>query len=208
MARTGHERQTELIRQVERLVDRVEQLVERAETPDRIAYSLEEAAEALGVSERLLRRLIKAGDFPAARLGGRLVVPVEEVRQYMAMRTSNSVWTPAAVVQEIRKLAGALGEPLSSVDVPGRLVNAARRAFGTWEAACHAAGVTASTELRGRQPEDVVAKRLEELRADPELRRRLWLLVEGYLRYGEWPDRGSGSPFARLEEVVTDGDHP
>lgn len=40
----------------------------------RLTYTVAEAADALGVSDWLLRRLIDRGEFPALRLGGRIVV--------------------------------------------------------------------------------------------------------------------------------------
>lgn len=41
----------------------------------RLTYTVAEAATELGVSEWLLRRLIKRGEFPSIQLGGRTVVP-------------------------------------------------------------------------------------------------------------------------------------
>ncbi|MDI3298361.1 MAG: hypothetical protein QJR08_04235 [Bacillota bacterium] len=49
------------------------------------------------------------------------------------------------------------------------------------------------------QPPEVVEARLAELRANPERRRRLWLMIDGYRRYRAWPIRhGPENPFARL----------
>lgn len=41
----------------------------------RLTYTVAEAAEALGIGESLLRRLIDRGEFPALPLGGRIVIP-------------------------------------------------------------------------------------------------------------------------------------
>lgn len=51
---------------------------------DRLVYTLDEAAEALGVSVQTIRRLIKAGRFPHARVGGKLRVPVDALKTFLA----------------------------------------------------------------------------------------------------------------------------
>ena len=51
---------------------------------DRIGLTVEEAAAALGVSERHLRSLLP--EIPHARLGGRVVVPVDDLRRWLSER--------------------------------------------------------------------------------------------------------------------------
>lgn len=41
----------------------------------RLTFTVAEAAEALGITERHYRRLIERGEVPHLRLGGRVVVP-------------------------------------------------------------------------------------------------------------------------------------
>jgi excisionase family DNA binding protein len=48
---------------------------------DRVAWSVAEAARALGVSERMLSRLIREGVVPASRLGRRVLLDPAAVRQ-------------------------------------------------------------------------------------------------------------------------------
>ena len=43
---------------------------------DRIALTVAEAAERLGVHERTMYRWVKSGEVPSRRVGGRVLVPV------------------------------------------------------------------------------------------------------------------------------------
>ena len=52
----------------------------------RLALRREEAAEALGVSDRTLYEWTKAGDVPHVRRGGVLLYPVDQLRQWLAER--------------------------------------------------------------------------------------------------------------------------
>lgn len=54
----------------------------------RLTYSVREAADALGVSEWLLRRLIDRGEFPAIHLGGRVVIPKIAVQSMLEQAAS------------------------------------------------------------------------------------------------------------------------
>ena len=51
--------------------------------PLRLALSGEEAAAALGVSERTLRDLRKRSEIPTVRLGHRVVYPVDGLRRWL-----------------------------------------------------------------------------------------------------------------------------
>ncbi len=52
---------------------------------ERLALSVPETATALGVSERHLRDLLP--EIPHTRLGGRVVIPVEQMRKWLADQT-------------------------------------------------------------------------------------------------------------------------
>lgn len=53
-------------------------------TPERIAWSVTEAAEALGVHPASVRRLIAAGQLGSLRVGRRVLVPDAELRRLVA----------------------------------------------------------------------------------------------------------------------------
>lgn len=60
---------------------------------ERGALSVADAARWLGISQTCLRDLILCGDLPTARVGpggGRHVVPLAELRRYLAERTSTA----------------------------------------------------------------------------------------------------------------------
>lgn len=48
---------------------------------ERIAFSVTEAARALGISERTIRLLLARGDLRCRRLGRRVLVPVDALRE-------------------------------------------------------------------------------------------------------------------------------
>ena len=50
----------------------------------RLALRPREAAQALGISERLLWRLTNQGDIPHLRLGLRVVYPVDALQKWLA----------------------------------------------------------------------------------------------------------------------------
>lgn len=56
------------------------------DSSERLTYTVEEAAAAIGVSERHLRTAIAAGQFPAARLGKRILVARSQVEAWLAQR--------------------------------------------------------------------------------------------------------------------------
>ena len=51
-----------------------------APTTERIALSVEEAAQSLGISEKLLRTLTKEGKIPVFHAGCRVLYPVETLK--------------------------------------------------------------------------------------------------------------------------------
>jgi excisionase family DNA binding protein len=50
----------------------------------RLAFSINEAAESLGISRGTVYEAIRAGRFPALRLGRRQLIPVEGLRRWVA----------------------------------------------------------------------------------------------------------------------------
>ena len=54
---------------------------------ERLAYSVLEAATALGVSSRTLHDFIKDGSLPHFRLGARVLIPIDALRDFIAQRT-------------------------------------------------------------------------------------------------------------------------
>lgn len=57
-----------------------------------LVVSVAEAAERVGVSDWLLYRLIKRGDFPYRRLGRRIVIPVHALEQWI--ETDQTITAP------------------------------------------------------------------------------------------------------------------
>lgn len=53
-------------------------------TIERVAYSVEEAAEAIGVSRQTMYGYINRADFPVFRIGGRVFVDVAGLRKWSA----------------------------------------------------------------------------------------------------------------------------
>lgn len=50
----------------------------------KLAYSVKEAAQALGVSPTTMRRLLKQGKVPSVHTGGRVLVPVAGLYDFLA----------------------------------------------------------------------------------------------------------------------------
>lgn len=57
----------------------------------KLAYSVEEAAEALSVSERTIRALLRKTDFPSLRIGCRVVIPVEGLQTWLDIHTFDTI---------------------------------------------------------------------------------------------------------------------
>jgi excisionase family DNA binding protein len=71
-----------------RVAVRVEQLLEQRQSPPD-AYRLPEAAKAIGLSTRELRRRIASGELASRRVGKVLLVPREAVTDFLS-RTNGS----------------------------------------------------------------------------------------------------------------------
>jgi excisionase family DNA binding protein len=57
-------------------------------TTDRLALSIEEAAERIGVSADLVRNLATAGTIPSAKVGRRRVIPVAGLEAFIEAQTT------------------------------------------------------------------------------------------------------------------------
>lgn len=60
-----------------------------AEKRPRLALRVTEAADALGVSERTLRRWMRDEGLPFARIGGSVLLPVADVRGWLSERVES-----------------------------------------------------------------------------------------------------------------------
>ena len=49
----------------------------------RLVFTVQQAAEALQCSVRHLQRLVKSGRIPSVRLGARVLIPAERLRQFL-----------------------------------------------------------------------------------------------------------------------------
>ncbi len=54
---------------------------------EKLAYSASEAAETLGVSERHVRDMVSEGQIRVVRLGRRLLIPADALRELLATPT-------------------------------------------------------------------------------------------------------------------------
>ncbi len=61
----------------------------------RIALTLPEAAEAIGISARHLESLVADGIIPVVRLGGRRVIPIDVLQRTLARLASERADDPA-----------------------------------------------------------------------------------------------------------------
>ena len=53
---------------------------------DKLALTVNEAAEAIGVSDRKVRDLVNMTGFPVVRLGGRVIIPVDDLRRWLSQQ--------------------------------------------------------------------------------------------------------------------------
>lgn len=67
--------------------------------PGRLALRPKEAAAALGLSERTLRAILPA--IPHVRLAGAILIPVEELRQWLAERAATQATRAERTAAEI-----------------------------------------------------------------------------------------------------------
>lgn len=56
---------------------------------ERLAYSVPEAAKAIGISERKMRDLVNTQDFPSVHLKGRVVIPVDPLRDWLRKKSES-----------------------------------------------------------------------------------------------------------------------
>ena len=56
---------------------------------DRMSYSILEVAKTLGVSSRTVHTLVKRGDLPHFRVGQRVLIPADALREFIAQRTKS-----------------------------------------------------------------------------------------------------------------------
>ena len=56
---------------------------------DRLSYSILEVAETLGISSRTVHSLIKRGELPHFRVGQRVLIPADGLREFIAQRTKS-----------------------------------------------------------------------------------------------------------------------
>ncbi len=66
----------------------------KLQLPSRLTYTVQEAASLLGVHEESLRREIRAGRLVASRLGRKLLIPVENLEEYIKKGQSVSQEAP------------------------------------------------------------------------------------------------------------------
>lgn len=55
----------------------------------KITLTVEETAEQLGISRALAYRLIHKDDFPVLRLGRRVVIPIDELNNWIRLNVEN-----------------------------------------------------------------------------------------------------------------------
>lgn len=77
----------------------------RSSGADKLAYSVREAAEAMGVSPDLVRRLIGTGELRSVRLAGRVVIPVVEVESLLGIKREAP--DPRQLLEAFARLVGA-----------------------------------------------------------------------------------------------------
>jgi len=58
-------------------------------TIDRLSFSVLEVAKTLGVSSRTVHNLIKSGAIPHFRMGQRVLIPADKLREFIAERTKS-----------------------------------------------------------------------------------------------------------------------
>jgi excisionase family DNA binding protein len=56
---------------------------ETNEHPERLGYSIKEAAQATGLSTRTVYRLLEAGTLESVRIGGRVIIKAASLRKLL-----------------------------------------------------------------------------------------------------------------------------
>ena len=59
----------------------------------KLTYNVPEAAKALGISVPKLYQLCKTEDFPACRLGARIVIPIDRLDQWLIEQCTAKIKT-------------------------------------------------------------------------------------------------------------------
>jgi excisionase family DNA binding protein len=72
--------------------------------PDRLALRPREAAEALGISERTLRKWMRSEGLPHFRLDGAVLIPLTGVRAWIEQRVATSSTSDEMVDEVLRAL--------------------------------------------------------------------------------------------------------
>lgn len=67
-----------------------DELGDLLEREPKLAYSIEEAARAISISPSTAYRMVKAGELPSIQIGGRKVVPVAMLAEWIAERVQRS----------------------------------------------------------------------------------------------------------------------
>ncbi len=66
-------------------------------TTDRIAYTVKEAAAALGVSEWMIREEIRTGKIESVKLGRRILIPRLALERLVSMPAPNDTHTDTTI---------------------------------------------------------------------------------------------------------------
>ena len=61
--------------------------VDKTENIQRLAYNIPEVAKTIGVSSRTVHNIIKRGELAHIRVGVRVLIPADALRQFIAERT-------------------------------------------------------------------------------------------------------------------------
>jgi len=64
--------------------------MEKDKNIERLAFSVQEAAMALGISSRTLRDYIKDGSIAHFRMGTRVLIPSNELQEFIERKTQKS----------------------------------------------------------------------------------------------------------------------
>ena len=61
--------------------------MKKNQSVERLSYSVQEAASALGVSSRTIHEFVKNGNLAHFRMGTRVLIPADALRQFIESRT-------------------------------------------------------------------------------------------------------------------------
>jgi excisionase family DNA binding protein len=74
---------------------------------DRVAYRVREAAKALGVSERTVRRMVATGELRARRRGRLVLIPARELERFVGAELMKQERPSAAARRFVDSVVGA-----------------------------------------------------------------------------------------------------